>query len=174
MYCTELTFAYRNASIKGSPRIRLSSNFNDSCPAVSISHVWYFCCKIHSISVSFKLYVEGLEWQKKPQICGSVQFRKIGRCSKVDNKNWVGRSAWVFGGGEKNHQNVDRYLHLYTVDSISNNFLGPLDISIDSSLIFSLYLEPPYLELLSVSNKNFGPMQIFLSLSRTFQPSHSL
>ena len=58
--------------------------------------------------------------------------------------------------------------------SISNNFLGPLDISIDSSLIFSLYLEPPYLELLSVSNKNFGPMQIFLSLSRTFQPSHSL
>ena len=27
--------------------------------------------------------------------------------------------------------------------SISNNFLYPLDISIDSSLIFSLYLEPP-------------------------------
>ena len=53
-------------------------------------------------------------------------------------------------------------------------FLCPLDISIDSSLIFPLYLEPPYLELLFISNKNFGPMQIFLSLSRTFQPSHSL
>ena len=58
--------------------------------------------------------------------------------------------------------------------SISNNFLCPLDISIDSSLIFSLYLEPPYLELLFISNKNVGPMQIFLSLSRTFQPSHRL
>ena len=56
--------------------------------------------------------------------------------------------------------------------SISNNFLCPLDISIDSSQIFSLYLEPPYLELLFVSNKNFGPMQIFLFLYRTFQPSH--
>ena len=54
--------------------------------------------------------------------------------------------------------------------AISNNFLCPLDISIDSSLIFSLYLEPPYLELLFISNKNLGPMQIFLSLSRTFQP----
>ena len=65
-------------------------------------------------------------------------------------------------------------LSLSRTPSISNNFLGPLDISIDSSLIPSLYLEPPYLELLSVSNRNFGPMQIFLSLSRTFQPSHSL
>ena len=53
--------------------------------------------------------------------------------------------------------------------SISNNFLCPLDISIDSSLIFSLYLESPYLELISISNKNIGPMQMFLSLSRTFQ-----
>ena len=63
------------------------------------------------------------------------------------------------------------YLELF---SISNNFLCPLDISIDSSLIFSLYLEPPYLELLFISNKNVGPMQMFLSLSRTLKPSHSL
>ena len=58
--------------------------------------------------------------------------------------------------------------------SISNNFLSQLFISNDSSLISSLYLEPPYLEFLFISNKNFGPLQIFLSLSRTFQLSHSL
>ena len=55
-------------------------------------------------------------------------------------------------------------------DTLYLELLCPLDISIDSSLIFSPYLESPYFELLFISNKNFGPMQIFLSLFRTFQP----
>ena len=44
----------------------------------------------------------------------------------------------------------------------------------NAGTVDSLYLESLCLELLFISNKNFGRMLIFLSLSRTFQPSHSL
>ena len=52
--------------------------------------------------------------------------------------------------------------------SNSNSFVDPRNISINSNQIFSLCLEPPYLELLFASNQNFGPMHLFLSLSLTF------
>ena len=52
--------------------------------------------------------------------------------------------------------------------SNSNSFVDPRNISINSNQIFSLCLDPPYLELLFASNQNFGPMYLFLSLSPTF------
>ena len=61
-----------------------------------------------------------------------------------------------------------KHFHL-ELSSTSNRFLGPLSISIASSQSFSLYLECSYLELLSVLNKNFDSMYIFLlSLSQNF------
>ena len=52
--------------------------------------------------------------------------------------------------------------------SISNKKLGLLDISVLSKLFLSLCLELLYLEFFSILNKNLGPLQLFLSLSRTF------
>ena len=51
--------------------------------------------------------------------------------------------------------------------SVSNICLGPLNISTKYTLIFSLYLEPLYLEVLSIWNKHFRPIATILSLSRT-------
>ena len=52
--------------------------------------------------------------------------------------------------------------------SISSYFPGPWNISTKYTVIFSLYLEPLYLELLSISNKYFGPIATVFSLWRTF------
>ena len=52
--------------------------------------------------------------------------------------------------------------------SIPNKKLGPLDICVLSKLFLSLYLELLCLEFFSSSNKNLGPLRLFLSLSRTF------
>ena len=66
-------------------------------------------------------------------------------------------------------------IHLYSgysgcslsrAPSVSNYFPGPQNISTKYTLIFSVYLEPLYLELLSISNENFGPVATILSLSR--------
>ena len=47
-------------------------------------------------------------------------------------------------------------------------FLGLLNISSKYTLISTLYFEPLYLELLSISEKYFGPVATNLSLSQTF------
>ena len=52
--------------------------------------------------------------------------------------------------------------------SILNKKLSLLDICVFSKLFLSLYLEPLYLEFFSISNKNLGPLRLFLSLSQTF------
>ena len=52
--------------------------------------------------------------------------------------------------------------------SIPNYFPGPLTISTKYTLILFLYLEPLYLELLSISKKTFDPVANIISLSRTF------
>ena len=49
----------------------------------------------------------------------------------------------------------------------SNYFSGPLKISTKYTLIFSFYLKPLYLELLSISNKNFAIVATILSISRS-------
>ena len=47
-------------------------------------------------------------------------------------------------------------------------FSDPMNISTKYTLIFSVYLKPLYLELLSISNNNFGPVATIISLSRAF------
>ena len=47
-------------------------------------------------------------------------------------------------------------------------FSDPMNISTKYTLIFSVYLKPLYLELLSISNNNFGPVTTIISLSRAF------
>ena len=47
-------------------------------------------------------------------------------------------------------------------------FSDPMNISTKYTLIFSVYLKPLYLELLSISNNNFGLVATIISLSRAF------
>ena len=59
-------------------------------------------------------------------------------------------------------------LFLSRLTSISNYFLGPLNISTNYTLIPTLYLEHHFLELLSILGKYSGPVPTNLSLSQTF------
>ena len=43
-----------------------------------------------------------------------------------------------------------------------------MNISTKYTLIFSVYLKSLYLELLSISNNNFGPAATIISLPRAF------